>query len=41
MVCAVAAQTVLPHQMLLVALSVFAGLLVARAALADRKPADA
>jgi 4-azaleucine resistance transporter AzlC len=40
-VCAVAAQTVLPQQMLLVALSLFAGLLVARSALATRKPAHA
>lgn len=39
--CAVAAQAVFPELMLLVALSVFAGLLVARSALASRKPADA
>ncbi len=39
--CAVAAQAVAPRQMLLVALALFAGLLVARSALANRKPADA
>jgi 4-azaleucine resistance transporter AzlC len=39
--CGVAAQALFPHQMLLAALSLFAGLLVARSALATRKPADA
>jgi 4-azaleucine resistance transporter AzlC len=40
-VCAVAAQGLLPRQMLLVALSLFAAVLVARSALAGRKPAHA
>jgi 4-azaleucine resistance transporter AzlC len=40
-VCAVAAQGLFPQQMLLAALSLFVGLLVARAALARREPADA
>jgi 4-azaleucine resistance transporter AzlC len=40
-VCAVAAQAVFPQQMLLVALALFAGLLVARSALAGREPAHA
>jgi hypothetical protein len=35
------AQTVFSQQMLLAALSLFAGLLVARSALAGRRPADA
>jgi 4-azaleucine resistance transporter AzlC len=39
--CAVAAQAVFPELMLLVALGGFAGLLVARSALASREPADA
>jgi len=39
--CAVAAQAVFPQQMLLVALALFAGLLVARSALAGREPAHA
>lgn len=39
--CALAAQGVFPQQMLLVALALFAGLLVARSALASREPADA
>jgi 4-azaleucine resistance transporter AzlC len=39
--CAVAAHAVFPQQMLLAALTVFAGLLVARSAHAGRKPADA
>jgi 4-azaleucine resistance transporter AzlC len=39
--CAVAAQAGFPQQMLLAALTLFAGLLVARSALAGRKPADA
>jgi branched chain amino acid efflux pump len=39
--CALAAQAVFPQQMLLVALALFAGLLVARSALASREPADA
>jgi predicted branched-subunit amino acid permease len=39
--CAVAAQAVFPQQMLLAALTLFAVLLVARTALASRKPADA
>lgn len=39
--CALAAQGVSPQQMLLVALALFAGLLVARSALASREPADA
>jgi predicted branched-subunit amino acid permease len=39
--CAVAAQGAFPQQMLLVALTLFAGLLVARAALAGGRPADA
>jgi hypothetical protein len=39
--CAVTAQALLPQQMLLVALTLFAGLLVARSALAGREPADA
>jgi 4-azaleucine resistance transporter AzlC len=39
--CAVAAQTVFSHQMLLAALTLFAGLLVACSALATRKPAHA
>lgn len=39
--CAVAAQAVLPQRMLLVALALFAGLLVARSAFAGRKPAHA
>jgi 4-azaleucine resistance transporter AzlC len=40
-VCAAAAQAVFPQQMLLAALALFAGLLVARSALASRGPADA
>jgi 4-azaleucine resistance transporter AzlC len=40
--CAIAAQALFPQQMLLAALTLlFAGLLVARSALAGRKPADA
>jgi 4-azaleucine resistance transporter AzlC len=39
--CAGAAQGLFPQQMLLLALTVFAGLLVARSALAGRKPANA
>jgi branched chain amino acid efflux pump len=39
--CAVAAQAVFPQQMLLVALALFAGLLMARSALAGREPAHA
>jgi predicted branched-subunit amino acid permease len=39
--CAVAAQGLFPQQMLLVALTLFAGLLVTRSALAGRKPAHA
>jgi 4-azaleucine resistance transporter AzlC len=39
--CAVAAHAVYPQQMLLVALALLAGLLVARSALAGREPADA
>ena len=39
--CAVAAQGAFRQQMLLVALTLFAGLLVARAALAGGRPADA
>jgi 4-azaleucine resistance transporter AzlC len=39
--CAVAAQAVFPQQMLLVALALFAGLLVARSALAGGEPAHA
>jgi 4-azaleucine resistance transporter AzlC len=39
--CAVAAQALFPQRMLLVALTLFAGLLVARSTLAGRKPADA
>ena len=40
-VCAVAAQGLFPQQMLLAALTLFAGLLVARSALAGREPAHA
>jgi 4-azaleucine resistance transporter AzlC len=39
--CAVAAQAVFAQQMLLVALTLFAGLLVARSAAVGRRPADA
>ena len=39
--CAIATQAVFLQLMLLVALSVFAGLLVARSAFASREPADA
>ena len=38
--CAAAGQALFPRQMLLAALSLFAGLLVARSAHATRKPAD-
>jgi 4-azaleucine resistance transporter AzlC len=39
--CAIAAQAVFPELMLLAALSVFTGLLVARSTFASREPADA